>query len=127
MAGCSAVISRWSATCQRVTVKGKEINFYSFATKYCSHHRPDVYPIYDRYVDDVLRYFQRADCFSTIASFNLKDYVQFMQVMDEFSSFYELGDISPWARDKYLWMLGKEHFTKTYGASNTDKKDPSQE
>lgn len=112
---------------QRVTVKGKEINFYSFATKYCSHHRPDVYPIYDRYVDDVLRYFQRADCFSTIASFNLKDYVQFKQVMDEFSSFYELGDISPWARDKYLWMLGKEHFTKTYGASNTDKKDPSQE
>lgn len=112
---------------QRVTVKGKEINFYSFATKYCSHHRPDVYPIYDRYVDDVLRYFQRADCFSTIASFNLKDYVQFKQVKDEFSSFYELGDISPWARDKYLWMLGKEHFTKTYGASNTDKKDPSQE
>ena len=27
----------------------KEINFYSFATKYCSHHKPDIYPIYDSY------------------------------------------------------------------------------
>lgn len=45
--------------------------------------------------------------------------------MDEFSRFYALGDISPWARDKYLWMLGKEYFTKTYGTSNTCKKDPS--
>lgn len=108
-----------------MTVNEKEINFYSFATKYCSHHRPDVYPIYDRYVDDVLRYFQRADRFSTIASFNLKDYAQFKQVMDEFSRFYALGDISPWARDKYLWMLGKEYFTKTFGTSNTGKKDPS--
>ena len=115
----------FSTNIQRVTVNEKEINFYSFATKYCSHHRPDVYPIYDRYVDDVLRYFQRADRFSTIASFNLKDYAQFKQVMDEFSRFYALGDISPWARDKYLWMLGKEYFTKTFGTSNTGKKDPS--
>ena len=34
-----------------VKVGSKTRNFYSFATKYCSHHRPDVYPIYDRYVD----------------------------------------------------------------------------
>ena len=66
-----------------------------------------------------------ADRFSPFASFNLKDYAQFKQVMDEFSRFYALGDISPWARDKYLWMLGKEYFTKTYGTSNTCKKDPS--
>lgn len=25
----------------------KMINFYSFATKYCSHHKPIKYPIYD--------------------------------------------------------------------------------
>jgi hypothetical protein len=27
----------------------KSKNFYSFATKYCSHHKPIVYPIYDFY------------------------------------------------------------------------------
>ena len=25
---------------QKVTINGVEKNFYSFATKYCSHHRP---------------------------------------------------------------------------------------
>jgi len=35
---------------------GKIKNFYSFATKYCSHHKPTVYPIYDSYVDKMLMY-----------------------------------------------------------------------
>src|SRR5574344_220584 len=31
-----------------VTMKnGRKIHFYSFATKYCSHHKPMEYPIYD--------------------------------------------------------------------------------
>ncbi len=29
-------------------------NLYSFATKYCSFHKPEVYPIYDKYVERVL-------------------------------------------------------------------------
>ncbi|MBI4155660.1 MAG: hypothetical protein HY507_00320 [Candidatus Zambryskibacteria bacterium] len=29
---------------------GNEIDFYSFATKYCSEHSPGKYPIYDQYV-----------------------------------------------------------------------------
>lgn len=28
----------------------KEKNFYSFATKYCSFHNPNEYPIYDSYI-----------------------------------------------------------------------------
>ena len=39
---------------QRVTINGVEKNFYSFATKYCSHHRPLDFPIYDSYVEKVL-------------------------------------------------------------------------
>lgn len=39
--------------------------FYSFATKYCSHHRPLLYPIYDSYVDAVLRYFRNRDSFES--------------------------------------------------------------
>jgi len=32
----------------------KEIDFYSFATKYCHWHRPDEFPMYDWYVDVAL-------------------------------------------------------------------------
>jgi hypothetical protein len=43
---------------------GKIKNFYSFATKYCSHHMPLEYPIYDSYVDLLLRYFRDVDGFA---------------------------------------------------------------
>ncbi|MDE8719163.1 hypothetical protein PZH37_19535, partial [[Eubacterium] siraeum] len=43
---------------QKVTINGVEKNFYSLATKYCSHHRPLDYPIYDSYVEKVLCYFR---------------------------------------------------------------------
>lgn len=39
---------------QKVTINGVEKNFYSFSTKYCSHHKPLDYPIYDSYVEKVL-------------------------------------------------------------------------
>ncbi|MCQ2977311.1 MAG: hypothetical protein MJ232_04780, partial [archaeon] len=44
-----------------ITIDGKKIRFYSFASKYCSHHRPYDYPIYDNYVDKILWYFKKRD------------------------------------------------------------------
>ena len=29
-----------------IEINGKEKNFYSFATKYCSHHHPTEYPLF---------------------------------------------------------------------------------
>lgn len=46
-----------------IMINGKRFFFYSFATKYCSHHRPDIYPIYDRYVNKLLKYFRNRDGF----------------------------------------------------------------
>ncbi|WP_295160799.1 hypothetical protein [uncultured Brachyspira sp.] len=43
---------------KKVKIGNKEINFYSFATKYCSHHKPEYYPIYDKYVGKALIYFR---------------------------------------------------------------------
>ena len=37
----------------------KSINFYSFATKYCSHHKPKEFPIYDYFLERLLMHFQR--------------------------------------------------------------------
>lgn len=36
------------------TIKGKARRNYSFATKYCAFHRPDLYPIYDSLVANAL-------------------------------------------------------------------------
>ena len=44
---------------------GKIKNFYSFATKYCSHHSPEVYPIFDSYVEKLLILCKKNDNFST--------------------------------------------------------------
>lgn len=46
---------------QKVVINGVEKNFYSFATKYCSHHRPLDFPIYDSYLDKVLCFFRNRD------------------------------------------------------------------
>ena len=32
---------------------------YSFATKYCSFHRPDIYPIFDSRNEEILRYYRK--------------------------------------------------------------------
>ena len=47
----------------KVNINGKEKYFYSFATKYCSHHYPTVFPIYDSYVEKVLLHFNKKDKF----------------------------------------------------------------
>lgn len=50
---------------KQITINGTERNFYSFASKYCNHHNPLDYPIYDSYVDVVLRYFRNRDRFTS--------------------------------------------------------------
>ena len=93
---------------------GKMKNFYSFATKYCSHHKPLDYPIYDSFVDKVLCYFRRTDKFSKFKNNELKDYAKFKNVLIEFRTFYNLEEFSLKDIDKYIWQLGKEVFPKSY-------------
>lgn len=69
---------------------GRIINFYSFATKYCSHHQPDKFAIWDSYVDVVLRYFRDVDGFTTFENRDLKRYGSFKKVLTDFAEFYQL-------------------------------------
>ena len=89
-------------------------NFYSFATKYCSHHKPLNFPIYDSYVDRLLRYFRDVDGFYSFNNHDLKDYVKFKKILLEFSKIYNLESYNLKDIDKYLWQLGKEKFPKKY-------------
>jgi hypothetical protein len=94
--------------------EGREINFYSFATKYCSHHRPLEYPIYDYYVDKILMHFKKHKAFSEFKRIDLKEYVKYHNVLLDFRSFYNLDKFNLKEIDQYLWQLGKEHFAKKY-------------
>jgi hypothetical protein len=97
---------------KEVEISGKTLNFYSFATKYCSHHRPLDYPIYDSYVDEVLRYYRKKDGFAAFRNEELKNYTRFKSILKEFRSYYHLESYNLKELDKYLWQLGKAYFNK---------------
>lgn len=94
------------------TVDGR--NHYSFATKYCSHHNPLEYPIYDSYVDKILRYFRDTDGFCSFESDDLKQYDKFKEIILTFRTYYELDQYTLKEIDQYLWQLGKDYFPKNY-------------
>ncbi len=91
---------------------GNIINFYSFATKYCSRHKPLIYPIYDSYVDEVLWYYQKKGKLNSFKRKELKDYTKFNEILINFKSSYNIKNKSLKDLDKYLWQYGKEFFSK---------------
>ena len=86
--------------------------FYSFATKYCSHHNPIAFPIYDSYVEKVLVYFNKVDEFSSFKIKDLKDYRTFKGILLDFQRYYKLERFNLKEIDRYLWLLGKKFFPK---------------
>lgn len=96
-----------------VKINGVDKTFYSFASKYCSHHN-DEFPIYDYFVDKMLVYFKNKDKFAKFKKDDLKDYVKFKKILIEFKKFYDIEEYSLRDIDKYLWIAGKEYFPKKY-------------
>ncbi len=94
--------------------KDKLINYYSFATKYCSHHHPTLFPIYDSYVDKLLMHFKKEDNFFEFKKADLKIYENFKNILEKFRIFYDLEDYDLKQIDKYLWQAGKEYFPRAY-------------
>ena len=97
-----------------VTINGVEKTFYSFASKYCSHHNSINFPIYDYFVDKMLWYFQKKDKFSNFSKEDLKDYVKFRNILMDFKKYYDIDEFNLRDIDKYLWIAGKEYFPKKY-------------
>ena len=98
----------------KVKINDKEKNFYSFATKYCSHHDPINYPIYDSYVEKILMHFKKIDNFSNFKRDDLKEYPKFKKILIEFKKYYDIDDYNLKDIDKYLWQLGKEYYPNNY-------------
>ncbi|WP_165176688.1 hypothetical protein [Desulfovibrio sp. ZJ369] len=87
---------------------GKHIYCYSFATKYCSFHN-NGYPLYDSIIDKMLCLYNEKDNFSNFRKYDLKNYLTFVRVLNDFITYYTLGDISYKDLDKYLWQYGKDY------------------
>lgn len=98
----------------KVKINEKEKNFYSFATKYCSHHFPKEFPIYDSFVEKVLIYYKKCDNFMDFKKEDLKDYKSFKNILLEFKKFYDIDEYSLKDIDRFLWQLGKAYFPKKY-------------
>lgn len=97
-----------------VEINGKKKTFYSFATKYCSHHNPVEFPIYDSYVEKVLIYFNKKDKFHNFKKEDLKDYSKFKETLIAFKKFYNIDEYNLKDIDRYIWQLGKEYFPNKY-------------
>ena len=104
-----------------VTINGKTRKFYSFASKYCSHHKPEVYPIYDSYVEKMLMYFNKKDKFDNFKKEDLKEYSRFIAVIEKFKEHYKLSKFTLRDIDIYLWLAGKKHFPNNYKKHNKAK------
>ena len=98
----------------KIKIGDKEKNFYSFASKYCSHHNQLEFPIYDSYVHKVLKYYLNVDRFFDFDESDLKIYPKFKNILIKFRSFYGLDEYNLKELDKYLWQFGKEFFPKNY-------------
>lgn len=85
---------------------------YSFATKYCSHHKPELFPIYDRYVCDVLMFLRRKypGVFNFKSRESLKDYDTFVEAIEAVRDRFGLQDYTFKDIDRYLWQLGKDFY-----------------
>ncbi len=94
--------------------ENKTINFYSFATKYCSHHKPMIYPIFDSYVEKLLMYFKKKDNFAKFNRMDLRNYVIYKEILLAFREYYNLNEFNVKEIDKYLWQAGKDYFPQKY-------------
>lgn len=106
----------------RSTRTDKEINFYSFATKYCNWHNKEAYPIYDSFVDKILIAYRDKDSFSKFEDAELKNFKRFKNIIGDFKNNYSLTRHNLKEIDKFLWIYGKTIFPNNYGKTRKTKK-----
>lgn len=92
----------------------KQLNIYSFATKYCALHQPQHYVMYDGLVIEKLRQYQvktqaeGTPFYSAFSWDDLKDYSKFKSIVEAFQRHFRLGNFTLREVDKFLWILGKK-------------------
>jgi hypothetical protein len=93
-----------------LTISGTTRSNYSFATKYCSWHAIDLYPIYDKFVRKLIMAYKRKDNFYRFEANELRKYGKYKQIYNAFITHYNLNKFSLKEIDKFLWGYGKVLF-----------------
>ena len=99
-----------------VEIGGRRRRNYSFATKYCSWHDPDAYPIFDKFVNNMLLAYKAECSFADFRESDLRKYPSFVDVLSQFREYYRLAGFSLRELDKFLWWQGREQLKVTAGA-----------
>ena len=87
---------------------GKGFDFYSFATKYCSFHKPASYPLYDNLVAGLLLELNKDYAWhDALRKHDLQDYPTFRRLVDAVANSIGLSSVSYKDLDKGLWVLAK--------------------
>jgi len=94
----------------RITISNKKKNFYSFATKYCNWHNQSKFPIYDSFVDKILRGYRKQTKFYDFKNSDLRDYSKFLEILKKFREHFKLTKFNYKEIDKFLWVYGKEMY-----------------
>lgn len=89
-------------------------NAYSFASKYCSWHNPDVYPILDSYAKGVLYRMNKKFRFMPQFTQNniSSSYIFYCDVYENFIRHFNLENYTLKQIDRFLWLFGKENDIK---------------
>jgi hypothetical protein len=97
-----------------VPIGDKKRNNLSFASKYCSWHRPDCYPIYDSRAEESLWAYREE---IGLRSRNELCY----QAVKRFRDRFKLGDLSFKQIDKFLYHTGNDLIEKKRQAREAGK------
>lgn len=91
------------------TKDGRKARNYSFATKYCNWHRPQMFPIYDSRVDEYLWQLKNKTSFTSFhRQDQYYDYPALKRVITEFREHFGLIDFNYKLIDKFLYMAGSQ-------------------
>jgi len=93
-----------------ININGKKRRNYSFASKYCHWHRPNIFPIYDSFVERLLWFYRENDNFMTFKRIELQQFSHYKEIIEGFRKFYKLTQFDFRNLDKFLWLYGKKHF-----------------
>jgi hypothetical protein len=84
-------------------------HFWAFATKYCSWHNPDAYPIWDAHVREYLMWLRKERSQGSFLEKNPDSwtkYAEFVEMINNLRKRYNLGEFNFKDIDKFLFTEG---------------------
>ena len=91
----------------RINFNEKQRYNISFASKYCSWHNPEAYPIYDSRADACLWHYEKLDQFAHYHRNANYDYAEYVRIVTAFRDRYGLEEFTFKNLDKFLFLTGE--------------------